>query len=36
MDQEAFFLINHSWAHPALDTVMAVASSWVADSGTLE
>ena len=28
MDQEAFFLINHSLAHPALDTVMAVASSW--------
>ena len=28
MDQEAFYLINHSWAHPALDLVMAVASSW--------
>jgi undecaprenyl-diphosphatase len=28
MDQEAFYLINHYWAHPALDTVMAVASSW--------
>ena len=28
MDQDAFYLINHSWAHPALDTAMAVASSW--------
>ena len=28
MDQEAFYLINHYWEHPALDRVMAVASSW--------
>ena len=28
MDTEAFYLINHSWAHPALDLVMAAASSW--------
>ncbi|MFA7232727.1 MAG: phosphatase PAP2 family protein [Terrimicrobiaceae bacterium] len=28
MDTEAFYLINHSWAHPAFDTGMAVASSW--------
>lgn len=28
MDQEAFYLINHFWAHPALDMTMAVASSW--------
>ncbi|MFA7344703.1 MAG: phosphatase PAP2 family protein [Terrimicrobiaceae bacterium] len=28
MDQEAFYLINHSWACPVLDMVMAVASSW--------
>jgi len=28
VDQEAFYFINHSWAHPALDMVMAVASSW--------
>lgn len=28
MDQKALYLINHSWAHPALDKVMAVASSW--------
>lgn len=28
MDQEVFYLINHQWAHPALDRVMAVASSW--------
>lgn len=28
MDQEAFYLINHAWAHPLLDRVMAVASSW--------
>ncbi len=28
MDQDVFYLINHSWAHPALDLVMAVASSW--------
>lgn len=28
MDQEAFYLINHHWAHPWLDMPMAVASSW--------
>ena len=28
MDTDAFYLINHSWAHPALDTLMAAASSW--------
>jgi len=28
MDQEIFFLINHSWSRPWLDTVMACASSW--------
>lgn len=28
MDQQLFFLINRTWAHPALDRVMAVASSW--------
>lgn len=28
MDTQAFYLINHSWAHPALDRLMAVASSW--------
>jgi undecaprenyl-diphosphatase len=27
MDQQILFLINHSWAHPALDRVMAVMSS---------
>lgn len=28
MDQDVFYLINHSWVHPWLDPVMAVASSW--------
>lgn len=28
MDQDAFYLINHYWAHPSLDLGMAVASSW--------
>ena len=28
MDQQALYLINHAWAHPSLDMVMAVASSW--------
>jgi len=28
MDQDAFYLINHTWAHPSLDLAMAVASSW--------
>ncbi len=28
MDQAAFYLINHYWAHPTLDLPMAVASSW--------
>ncbi len=28
MDQDAFYLINHFWARPWLDAVMAVASSW--------
>lgn len=28
MDQDAFYLINHAWARPAFDVVMAVASSW--------
>lgn len=28
METEIFYLINHSWAHPALDLVMAAASSW--------
>jgi len=28
MDQHIFFLINHTWAHPGWDLVMAAASSW--------
>ncbi|MFZ4682322.1 MAG: hypothetical protein ACOYMS_07455, partial [Terrimicrobiaceae bacterium] len=28
MDQQLLFLINHSWTHPAVDRVMAVASSY--------
>jgi undecaprenyl-diphosphatase len=28
MDQELFYLINHAWAHPWLDLLMAAASSW--------
>ncbi|MFZ4597318.1 MAG: phosphatase PAP2 family protein [Terrimicrobiaceae bacterium] len=28
MDQDIFFLINHSWARPEWDYVMATASSW--------
>ena len=28
MDQHIFFLINHTWAHPGWDPVMAAASSW--------
>ncbi len=28
MDQQIFFLINHTWARPQLDYVMAAASSW--------
>jgi len=28
MDQEALYLINHTWASPWLDIVMAAASSW--------
>lgn len=28
MDQAALYLINHTWASPWLDLVMAVASSW--------
>jgi undecaprenyl-diphosphatase len=28
MDQQVFFLINHTWAMPAMNYVMAVASSW--------
>lgn len=28
MDQHIFFLINHTWAHPSWDAVMAAASSW--------
>ncbi len=28
MDEHVFYLINHFWAHPGLDRVMAVASSW--------
>lgn len=28
MDQQILFLINHTWAHPALDRAMAVASSF--------
>jgi len=28
MDQDALYLINHSWAVPWLDLVMASASSW--------
>jgi len=28
MDQQLLFLINHTWTHPALDRVMAVASSF--------
>jgi len=27
MDQQLLFLINHTWAHPALDRLMAVMSS---------
>ena len=27
MDQQIVFLVNHTWAHPALDRVMAVMSS---------
>ena len=28
MDQRAFFLINNTWTHPALDRLMAAASSF--------
>ena len=28
MDQQLLFLINHTWAHPALDRLMAVMSSF--------
>jgi len=28
MDQDALYLINHTWASPWLDLVMAAASSW--------
>ena len=28
MDQQLLFLINHNWAHPALDRLMAVMSSF--------
>lgn len=28
MDEHLFYLINHTWAVPGLDLVMAVASSW--------
>ena len=28
MDQQLLFLINHTWAHPALDRLMAVLSSF--------
>jgi len=28
MDQEALYLINHTWASPCLDLVTAAASSW--------
>ncbi len=28
MDERVFFLINHTWTHPALDRVMAAASSF--------
>lgn len=28
MDEHVFYLINHTWAVPGLDLVMAVASSW--------
>jgi undecaprenyl-diphosphatase len=28
MDQQLLFLINHTWAHPALDQLMAVVSSF--------
>jgi len=28
MDEHVFYLVNHFWARPGLDRVMAVASSW--------
>ncbi len=28
MDQQLLFLINHTWAHPGLDRLMAIMSSW--------
>lgn len=28
MDERVFFLINHTWTHPALDRLMAAASSF--------